>query len=867
MQDALQRLTEALAGHYRVEREIGAGGMATVYLAYDERHERRVAIKILRPELAVAVGAERFLREIKLTAALQHPHILPLYDSGDANGTVYYVMPFVEGESLRARLDRVTQLSVREALDIARAVASALEYAHRRGIIHRDIKPENILLGVDQHGETPGLQALVADFGVAVAMASASTTRLTDSGISVGTPAYMSPEQASAERSLGASSDVYALGVLLYEMLSGEPPFTGPTAQAVVARVLMEPPPPLRLRRPSVSPAIEAAINKALAKVPADRFATAAHFAEALTTDEMPVLPAAVPPLRQRGKLLPWGIAALLAVALIVQLVRRPTTGDAQGIVQSSLLPPNGEDFSDRRDFAAISRDGRQLAFVIQQGTGAPRIWVQRLNEQSGKPLAGTEGASAPFWSPDGGSLAYFANRSLFRVSANGGTPTKLTDAPTGESGAWGVDRQIYFSSADGLHVVDPKGGVSRVVFKADSATVFVRPSIGDDPNRILLTGVGPSMLLGDVSTGKVTTLAKGVFDAQFAGKDAVMYVGDRDVLSIQRIDLVAEKLVGDPVQIGGPVRSAGNAMSFATSSTGTVLYLQSKAQNEILVVDRRGVPIDTLTANKALIPVLGHATSSIAITGNGGLVRYDPVRKSGTRIFNPPSGVGILAASWSPNDKQLAFSLWCEVGIIDASGENFALIASSPVNGCLRVSDWWRDGRILVTRSMLGSPSEIWEVSQADTVGTAIVRGDASVAEGVVSPDGSLVAYSSDANSSYDIYVRALRGTDVGERVSLDGGRTPRWRADGGELFFVTATGDMMSASVSRGAALRIGRPTRLFRWPGWERSFFMTIGFRAFDVSRDGARFYLAQARAERAAVLVQNALTLLPPRGASK
>src|SRR5512141_1609877 len=241
MTDVLGRLTAALADRYRVERELGAGGMATVYLAEDLRHGRKVAVKVLRPELAAVIGADRFLAEIRTTANLQHPHILPLHDSGQADSFLFYVMPFVEGESLRDRLVRETQLPIGDAVRIATEVASALDYAHRHGVIHRDIKPENILLHDGR--------ALVADFGIALAASKAGGTRMTETGMSLGTPTYMSPEQAMGEREITGRSDVYALGAVLYEMLSGDPPFTGSTAQAVVARVLTEKPAPLIPRR------------------------------------------------------------------------------------------------------------------------------------------------------------------------------------------------------------------------------------------------------------------------------------------------------------------------------------------------------------------------------------------------------------------------------------------------------------------------------------------------------------------------------------------------------------------------------------------------------------------------------------------
>ena len=239
MNPAQDRLTNALSDRYRIEHELGAGGMATVYLAEDLKHSRKVAIKVLHPELSAVIGGDRFLTEIKTTASLQHPHILGLIDSGEADGLLYYVMPFIEGETLRGRLTREKQLPVDDSIRLTKEVAAALEFAHKRGIIHRDIKPENILL---QDG-----QALVADFGIALAVQQAGGSRMTQTGMSLGTPAYMSPEQAMGERDIGARSDVYALGAMTYEMLAGEPPFMGPNSQAIVAKVLTEAPRPLRL--------------------------------------------------------------------------------------------------------------------------------------------------------------------------------------------------------------------------------------------------------------------------------------------------------------------------------------------------------------------------------------------------------------------------------------------------------------------------------------------------------------------------------------------------------------------------------------------------------------------------------------------
>ncbi len=341
-----EALSAALADRYRLERELGQGGMATVYLAEDLKHHRKVAVKVLKPELAATLGAERFLREIELSARLSHPHILPLHDSGTAGGFLYYVMPYVEGESLRDRLTREKQLPLDDALRIAREIADALGYAHAQGVIHRDVKPENVLL---QSGH-----AVVADFGIARAVSAAGGTRLTETGLAVGTPAYMSPEQASGEPSLDARSDVYSLGCVLYEMLSGETPYTGPTPQAILAKKLTDPVPRVTVVRDTVPPGVEAALETALARTPADRYATAQQFAEALAH------PAAAPALglRTRRRVLRTAVATvagLLALSAAGWLAWRAVQGGGGGRIKAlAVLPPQD-----------LSGDTAQAPFVL----------------------------------------------------------------------------------------------------------------------------------------------------------------------------------------------------------------------------------------------------------------------------------------------------------------------------------------------------------------------------------------------------------------------------------------------------------------------------------------------------------------------
>ena len=355
MSEIMTRFVAALAGRYRIEREIGSGGMATVYLAHDLKHERDVAVKVLRPELAAVLGINRFLNEIRISARLDHPHILTLIDSGVADGFPYYVLPFVRGESLRGKLEREKQLGVDEALDITRQVASALDYAHRLGIVHRDIKPENILI---HEGE-----AVLSDFGIATAVKEAGGSRLTESGVSLGTPQYMSPEQAAGDRALDARSDVYSLAAVLYEMLAGEPPHTGASVQVVIAKLLTEQPTRLRVIRDTVPQGVDSAVAKALAKVPADRYASAGEFARALVTGgpTEPTLAASAAPGAAR-RWIPLALGGAIAVvggaAAWVASAKpepRPLPDQVQLTLTGNAVAPS------------LSPDGTRLAFAEKQ--------------------------------------------------------------------------------------------------------------------------------------------------------------------------------------------------------------------------------------------------------------------------------------------------------------------------------------------------------------------------------------------------------------------------------------------------------------------------------------------------------------------
>jgi len=436
----MTRLFDALAGRYRIEREIGSGGMATVYLARDLKHDRDVALKVLRPELAAVLGVKRFLNEIRISARLDHPHILTLIDSGAADGFLYYVMPFVRGESLRDRLNREKQLALDDALDINRQITSALDYAHRQGIVHRDIKPENILL---HEGE-----AVLADFGIAMAIKEAAGHRLTESGVSLGTPQYMSPEQATGDRPLDARSDVYSIAAVLYEMLAGEPPHTGASVQAVIAKLLTERPTRLRVLRDTVPEGTDAAVAKALAKLPADRYASAGDFARALATRGLLHRPSP----RSRRWLpvsIGGGVAAAAAIAAALIVARKPAPLPQPDRVQLT--------FTGNAIAPSLSPDGRRLAFAEKQCDRAGDCTYQLViqdTDGSGRPLVLARNIGYIYetqWISDGRFLEFAGSypplrHGSFAVSTLGGEPRYLGccffDLLSGDTALLSVDNR-----------------------------------------------------------------------------------------------------------------------------------------------------------------------------------------------------------------------------------------------------------------------------------------------------------------------------------------------------------------------------------------------------------------------------------------
>ncbi len=473
MTAAPDRLAAALADRYRVERELGQGGMATVYLAEDLKHHRRVALKVLRPELAATLGPDRFFREIEVAAKLQHPHILPLHDSGEAGGFLYYVMPFVDGESLRRRLARGGELPIHDAVRILAEVADALAYAHGNGVVHRDIKPDNVLLS--------GRHALVSDFGVAKAVSEATgKQQLTTAGVALGTPAYMAPEQAAAEPTIDHRVDIYALGVMGYELLTGRPPFVGASSQEILAAHITKPPEPVSVRRPAVPAGLAEVIMKCLAKHPADRWQSAdelvSHFEQQLTptggttpSQTRPPTPAVRPGRGLAARVAVIAGLVLLAVAGGLLLAHRSAGEVPQLGKRSELTLEPGLELN-----PSVSPDGKFVAYSRMMPAES-RLVIQQLAGGEPVTVAHWPGlySATPSWSPDGSRLAYSSPRGLEVIPAFGGASRLVaieSREPKHGWAAWAPDgNTIAYTSADTIYVRDLQADAPRPLLRTEA--------------------------------------------------------------------------------------------------------------------------------------------------------------------------------------------------------------------------------------------------------------------------------------------------------------------------------------------------------------------------------------------------------------
>ena len=872
MTERLEQVQRAFSA-YTIERELGSGGMATVYLAHDKKHDRKVAIKILHAELAVVLGAERFLQEIRVTANLQHPHILGLIDSGivaegELQGRPYYVMPFIRGESLRERLNKEQQLPVSDAVRIATEVASALDYAHREGVVHRDIKPENILL----HDGS----AIVADFGIALAVTQAGGARMTQTGLSLGTPSYMSPEQAMGERTITARSDIYSLGAVTYEMLSGEPPFTGPTVQAVVARVMTEEPRPLTTQRRNVPANVAAAVSHALEKVPADRFASAHEFAEALDDPSFTLssTPAAVGRHGDNGRFKAMFFATAVFAALLLALVTwdrtRPTY--PKPVVTYRLVLDSTEAMAQGGAFwgrLALSSDGLRLAYL-----GGPRsqVLVRQRNQLHAVAIPGTEGANTPFFSPDGQHIGFVTGgRNLQIVSLSGGLPVTVTDSLTGVAGdSWGPDGFIY---ADGLGSaslvrVEAKAGAVPKPFTVLDTTRgeydHLWPDVLPNGKGVLFTalstgktaetrGTSFAIAVAEIPSGKHRVIVNDAMYGRYAASGHLLYVTTNRTLMSAPFDQNSLKVTGEPTAIVEGMRTgAAGSADLAVSDAGTLVYATSagEGKQELIWVTRDGKtqPVDPDWQDDYFRhPALSPDGKRLAVEKNP----VGPPRDIWIKQLDRGPSIRLtldgrnLYPGWKPDGQSVTFSGF-RSGIYDLWTKRADGSAKAELQLHAKWDLWepvWSpDAKWLIFEAVRAASDfdDILGIRPGiDTIPVALVATRYDETAPAISPDGRWLAYASNESGRFEIYVVPFPNTGAAKwAVSASGGTEPLWSHSGRELFY-RAGGNLVAVEVKVTPTFSPGRSTVLFPAGG----FVADALAQEYAVAPDDRRFLMTR------------------------
>jgi serine/threonine protein kinase/Tol biopolymer transport system component len=867
-------------GPYEIQSPLGAGGMGEVYRARDTRLDRTVAIKILPQQLSNdPVRKQRFEREAKIISGLNHPHICVLHDVGSQDGVDYLVMECVEGETLAKRLEK-GPLPLEQVLKYGAQIADALDKAHRNGVVHRDLKPGNIML--------TATGAKLLDFGLAkpaaplasVATLTAAVTQsspMTEQGVIVGTFQYMSPEQVEGKE-LDGRSDIFSLGAVLYEMLTGQRAFPGKSQLSVAAAILEKEPVPISMIKPLIPPALDHAIRRCLTKELEKRWQSTGDLARELEwaaeSGAQAGLSAPISARSKRRERLAWTltlVTAFIAGGLAFVHFNKPSLQTP--VLRSMILPPEGGTFVFNGPIggAFVSPDGSSIAFIARVGK-AVQLWVRPLDSFAARALPGTEDTSFAFWSPDSRNLAFFAQGKLKRISVAGGPPQVLCDADSSRGGSWGRRDVIIFARVSGeIQRIPASGGTPQRVTTLDvnrHEGTHRWPYFLPDGNHFLYMAA----LLGPVNEDNVFYL--GSLDGKgsrilFHGSSPiayamghVLYLAD-NVLMARPFDPVKLDFTGEALPIAEGVQSDflfSNGI-FSVSENGALLYQQGKGSSvhSLLLFDRKGTQLGSLGESSP--------SSTPRFSPNGKNLVYDLISTSSgkvelwmmdigsgnrTRLSSDPLNLVSHSTVWSPDGTRLAYSsaktgnraIYIKaVNQITQEEERWEAKDDTFVGA----GDWTPDGKflILTERPIRTGEQRVSLLSVAGKDGAVPlleVKG-ANVDSGQVSPDGRWIAYRSDESGKNEIYITSFPKPIGKLQVSIAGGVTPRWRHDGKELYYLAPDRKLMAVELKEtSGSLQVASTQPLFEM--FQTMFLTAAGVNQYDVTKDGSRFVVDSA-----------------------
>ena len=863
----------ARLGPYEILTPLGSGGMGEVYRARDTRLERMVAVKVLPAHLSSSPDArQRFEREARTISQLSHPHICGLFDVGREGETDYLVMELLEGEILTDRLAR-GPLPQDQTLRYGSEIADALEKAHRHGIVHRDLKPGNVML------TKAGVKLL--DFGLAKAMTApvapsgetslptmmGTANNLTQQGTILGTFQYMSPEQLEGKEA-DARADIFALGCVLYEMATGKKAFSGSSQASLISSIMKEEPQPVSTVQPMTPPALDRVIKTCLAKDPEERWQSAGDVAKELRwiaegSAAGVASPAAVSTRRSRRERLAWTVAALAVAAAAAGWLgplRRRTVAATDGVSRASLLLPERISLKT----AVISPDGRRVAFSGEDASGRVQLWIRPLDSYSATPLAGTDGAIFPFWSPDGRFIGFFADKKLKRIESSGGSPLSLRDVD-GVGGAWSPGGDILFEAASGpIYRIPATGGQPTAITRVDASrheTSHRYPFFLPDGRHFLYIALNASgnprdsanrIWVGSVDGGAAKPLIPAGFNPQYSEGYLLFMRGGSNVggsLLAQPFDPDRLETSGEPVTVAEQVRPYPDYLGYAifsVSRTGTLLFDGSRFQSRLAWFDRSG----------KLTEYLGEPAThfSPAISPDGSRIAFDvdDPGSSTTQIWiadvsrgvrtRLTSGPGSNAgAVWSPDGSRIAFQSdrKHQAGLYTRAatggGTEQALIDTD--NQSIPQA-WSKDGRFIAYMDREGAGNRSMQISGASTGGppqTFVIapRSPNDYGSARISPDDRWIAYDLDESGRREVYAVSFPGGEGRVQISSNGGFGAKWTRHGAEILYNGFDGKIMSVPMEAKGGLRAGTPRALFQLPdgaslpgNW-------------DVSLDGERF----------------------------